>query len=753
MNSGSADPGWISSTVRKIQQCELRVVPVYSSGRTQPFAQGQSYNDPQANCFREAVYVAVVLDELILVDWDGYKDDSISIAELAAALNLPSMPNPIQRSGDGTSLHFLFRRPAIAEDLKASNDGYLPGVDIKTGNQLMHIKPTKVLEEIDSSIIASLPVAPRPVIDALVRAQPKRAQSREWDGGEEQVQEARRLLEFVSPDVGYRDWLKVLMAIHQRFGNTPLGVDLADQWSRPSWKYSGRQEIEYKFSTFNDRGGVDFASLKMMALDGGYYGAAQDGLNQLSKGHYECVRGEPASWPDLTQSNYRDELPRRWVFVAESNTFFDLATYSEISKDALNTQYAHIKYLDPKQNLKSINAAAIVAMSERKNVVSSAGWYPTDDDFYFDDSRRLVNTYRGPALARIKGEPTLWLSLMNHIYGDYAQLVIGHMAFTVQRPAEKIRWQVLVVSEHKRTGKSSTAAPLKRIFANEHQVVSAQDLDNGWGDYEFGNKVILVEELRQPGKGKEFFNRIKAGLVNSDSEMMNLKHRSLVRQRNLRSYYLFTNHWDAVTFDQDEDKLLVVEAPASKWPGSFREYHDAMENGDLAGVVYDFLLSYDLSDFPFDALPVQTAALKRLCRESSADYQDWIREQYEAGESPFDWPCIPADKLREELSKHGYSRFGRTGIQETLKGLGYIYVDCRASTSEGRKRVRRWIPSGLQLVATQKELYTLAVTNSHDCPYPELGNTLREWLIAKEYANKTMMNRPEKSTLKIAFSP
>ena len=447
-------------------------------------------------------------------------------------------------------------------------------------------------------------------------------------------------------------------------------------------------------------------------------------------------------WPEVTGTNYNNELPRRFLFNAKTNDFFDLASRETIPRSALTGLYLNVTTKDAGGKVKAINAADAVLHSPDKTTVLGIGWHPIDAPVIYVGNTPLANTYRAPTLKPASGEPTEWLELMHFIYGEYAELVIQHMAFTVQRPAEKIRWQVMVVSRAKRTGKSSTAAPLKRIFEESHSVISADDIDTGWGDYQFRNKVVIVEELYRPGN-KAFFNTIKAGLVNDDFESLNMKGSGVVKQQNIRSYYLFTNHWNAVSFDEDEDKLLVIEAPSKPWGGDFTQYHDEIIQGDLANRVYGYLLSLDVSDFPYAALPVRTEALRKLCEESAPDYQHWMRDALDEQTWPFNRPCIYFEDLRDALRRTGYSRFGNEGIKQELERLGYVNV--RAQRRVGGILVKRriWLPEKLAAIASQAELVCI-VDQVTQRPNGEgtIKTEVLDWLTANGFSEWAAVKNP-----------
>ena len=59
----------------------------------------------------------------------------------------------------GNSLHYLWRWREGFEPQRASCDGFRPFVDLKTGNQLMHLKHGKILTDGELPPVSELGVA------------------------------------------------------------------------------------------------------------------------------------------------------------------------------------------------------------------------------------------------------------------------------------------------------------------------------------------------------------------------------------------------------------------------------------------------------------------------------------------------------------------------------------------------------------------------------------------------------------------
>ncbi len=87
---------WLRETVQMVVEMGYRVTPVYPGGATKPFAKGQTYTD--LSDYKDAVHIGVVLDNAVLLDYDGNKDGPImELAELAIKLGiclLDTSPSP-----------------------------------------------------------------------------------------------------------------------------------------------------------------------------------------------------------------------------------------------------------------------------------------------------------------------------------------------------------------------------------------------------------------------------------------------------------------------------------------------------------------------------------------------------------------------------------------------------------------------------------------------------------------------------------
>jgi len=273
--------------------------------------------------------------------------------------------------------------------------------------------------------------------------------------------------------------------------------------------------------------------------------------------------------------------------------------------------------------------ASVIANNPNKRTADRIGWHPTAEQTFDYDGRTYLNTYSPPRMIPIPGDVSQWLQLMDFLYKEHAHLLIQHMAFTLQRPDVKIRWQPLI-GGIPRSGKTMSIKPLIKILAGSAAMVSNDDFEAGWGDVFSEKKAIAFEEVWQPDKRQ--FNRLKTKLANDDIETLNIKGQGLKTQRNLYSIYMFTNHLDALQFDDNEDKLLVIRCNERMSVEFYRELGNKIDfDANYIAHIYHYLLNVDLSTFDHGRLPVRTQAMYDMVKESRPEYEtlalEWLEDE------------------------------------------------------------------------------------------------------------------------------
>ena len=363
-----------------------------------------------------------------------------------------------------------------------------------------------------------------------------------------------------------------------------------------------------------------------------------------------------------------DDIVSQYIYLDTLDAYFRVSDKQVLKPGALNRAHR----LDYPGDSENPNATNTFDNSPDKRMASGKGWSPIAGAIIYLDGVSYANTYAGIQLTAEPGDGDIeeWLALCEHIYREHAELVLDHFAFSIQRPLEKIRWQILVQGKP-RNGKSMSVRPLLKIWGSAGVSLSPDEVLAGWADGLVGRKFVCMEEVYMP-ENKSFFNNLKTKLANDYVERLNVKSHGLVVQQNLYSMVLFTNHLDALHFDEDDDKLLVIESNNERWPKErYAALAQDIDKGDLANKIYYFLLHRDITSFEYGSLPIRTDAAIRMAQESLPDYQKAISEMIENKEPPFDRKLLTLQKLRDAMKDRGYSRFGDKGLGDILKQEGF----------------------------------------------------------------------------------
>lgn len=424
------------------------------------------------------------------------------------------------------------------------------------------------------------------------------------------------------------------------------------------------------------------------------------------------IRGVLSSEADSVQAM----IDRTIYLTTGSGEFFDTVRKERIKSSAFDGEYKN--YFPKIKKEPRTSASEHYCELDNKRIARGVAWSPEPDDIIDFDGKQMANTYVAPTMVPAEGDVTEWLELLRHVYGEHWELVLQHMAFTIQRPLVKIRWQILTHGAP-RTGKSLSMNPLKKILGPSCGTVDHVVTKSGWGDMYLRKKALIIEEVHAPND-HAFFNSMKAHFANDDIEALNVKTKGMEYQRNLYSMYMFSNYENAVTMQEDDDKLLVIQAPDQRW--SDARYHrlgDAIENNTgFQAACYHHLLHVDLSSFNPNQLPVRTEALLAMVESNRPQYEHWIMREAHKNlpMAPLSDKMFSTTEVIDTLKREGYPRVSNQGVSNALVRAGY--VKCIGQKFGGRpQKYRYWARPGLIAGMDAREIYDLyAPTARGDLP-------------------------------------
>lgn len=193
-----------------------------------------------------------------------------------AALEAEYEPLPqtvVVRTATG-GMHFLFKH---ADGLTTSTGSLPADIDIRAQGGYVIAAGSTLADgtfyeflggNSPSGFMAEVAEAPKWLVD-IVRT-PKQTQRYDCtpanDNAPADAAEVAELLSFISPDIGYQDWVSVLMAVHGALGSD--GLAIADAWSARGAKYR-KGDVATRWKGFTAGKGVTLSTVAQLARDGG----------------------------------------------------------------------------------------------------------------------------------------------------------------------------------------------------------------------------------------------------------------------------------------------------------------------------------------------------------------------------------------------------------------------------------------------------------------------------------------------------
>lgn len=235
-------------------------------------------------------------DGLIGIDLDACIETDDDVRRERAAKILKSCNSFAEYSPSGNGMHII-----VAGETETFKSNAL-GIEVFCGRQFFTYT---------GNIIQGAPITVNP-IDLAVLEKLRKTVKKDRERSSQDVAAlpsppatADKIIEalrFISPDVGYEEWLRLGMAIHAELGAN--GIAVWDEWSRGGGKYPGLAEITSHWKSFKGSG-VTGGTLFRMAMDAGW----KPPHNSRQREHFERLARERWQGNDHDHPPIYDEDP------------------------------------------------------------------------------------------------------------------------------------------------------------------------------------------------------------------------------------------------------------------------------------------------------------------------------------------------------------------------------------------------------------------------------------------------------------
>jgi hypothetical protein len=296
--------------------------------------------------------------------------------------------------------------------------------------------------------------------------------------------------------------------------------------------------------------------------------------------------------------------------------------------DFKNLHYAHrnfVDYSDPEKPKQKNAADAWLKWPQRATVKCLC--YEPGHSSITEDGR--LNAWKGWGVEPCKGDVQRWHQLVKHIFNGDKRVIKWFeqwAAWPLQNPGAKVRSAVVVWGRATGTGKSLLGYTLGRIYGENFNEISDQDLDpnKGFNSWAVNKQFVLADDITGHNNRK-LANKLKV-MVTRETLEVNLKYVREYTVRDCIQYYFTSNDPDAFYLDETDRRFLIHEVLGTKLADTFyRAYDTWYKSAEGTAALFHYLLhEVDCSDFNPMAEPPMTEAKHEMIRATRTDIEDWI---------------------------------------------------------------------------------------------------------------------------------
>jgi hypothetical protein len=305
-----------------------------------------------------------------------------------------------------------------------------------------------------------------------------------------------------------------------------------------------------------------------------------------------------------------------------------------------------------------------------------------------------------PVVEATEDDVKPWLDHVKWLFPDDYKSVLWWLAYTIHRPAAKIRWGLCVIGPQG-VGKDLMLKPIQMYLGGKHYTnVKVHEMESDFNAW-IERKLLIGQELRSDGR-TDLYQKLKEWIsgTGDDTIMVNVKMKTPYPVRNLASWFFMSNHDNAFRIEADERRLHVIRTA----PTEAREaaYYDAymrwIEEPGSAQKVAGYLKTVDLAEFSADRCPAWTNAKQEMAESSMGIAGEWLLAQFREEGGMFYGRTVVAGK---ELSK---LTLDLSIPQEVRRGIHTRAIGHALKTLGWKKRLTKDDGTMLTLYCKTREL-------------------------------------------------
>lgn len=313
-------------------------------------------------------------------------------------------------------------------------------------------------------------------------------------------------------------------------------------------------------------------------------------------------------------------MEERLVWIDHGGAIADMTTGRVCKKEIAVSKYAASRFMDGTTVKQTLNAWM---KSDQRLSVDVLAWVPGEPLFCTppeaNASARLgFNTWRG---LRPMKTPKNWRKRIKPFLEHIKFLVpntaerqrfLQWLAHILQRPGELPHTYYLMIAKKQGVGRNWVSGVLTRVLRGH--VAAGVQLDpilNGGFNGRLSQKLLaIVDELKETSGDGRYKREMKlTSTITEELRHINPKYGVESVEKNACRWLMFSNHFDALPFSNEDRRAIVILNPDKpKPPSYYKRLYKLLDNQQFIGSVRKYLETLSLEGFnPGERAPMNEA--------------------------------------------------------------------------------------------------------------------------------------------------
>lgn len=258
------------------------------------------------------------------------------------------------------------------------------------------------------------------------------------------------------------------------------------------------------------------------------------------------------------------EWVKDWCYVEMRDLFYNMRLNYFVKPSAFNA--ANGRHPDVVAFEKP---AALIALNDYQvPVVATSMFWPSVSELFELDGMQVVNTYKERGVVPYDGDNidmdgqsviNVFLSHLEDLVEDPRErvIILDWMSYVIRNPGKRVNWAIVLQGDYG-NGKSYLGFVFQLVLGGLASIVNGHMFAKQFSSWAHGSLVAIVEEIVIKSKDKyETLNMMKP-LITNDTIQIEEKGIDAKNVPNFTSYFLLTNHKDAIPIDDGDRRYCVI---------------------------------------------------------------------------------------------------------------------------------------------------------------------------------------------------